>query len=157
MRHSEIEPSQPVWSDVGIFVLVPDIGEKSRRQHFDVYTMPYRLDDYTKYIYPLKMHEYLASGRPVVSARICSVEEFNHVVDIARQDEDCSNLIERALSGEESAPARHGDRHRVAREDDWEVLVAQIARTIAERLGIPPRSALLSSNRRSTANLVQVT
>ena len=46
-------------------------------QHFDVCTMPYRVDDYTKYIYPLKMHEYLASGRPVVSAPIDSVEEFS--------------------------------------------------------------------------------
>ena len=106
-------------------------------QHFDVCTMPYRLDDYTKYIYPLKMHEYLASGRPVVSAPICSVEEFSHVVDIARQDEDWSNLIERALSGEENAPARRANRQRVAREHDWEVLVAQIARAIAERFDIP--------------------
>src|SRR5579885_2000147 len=31
-------------------------------QHLDACLMPYRLDDYTKYIYPLKLHEYLASG-----------------------------------------------------------------------------------------------
>ena len=37
--------------------------------HFDACIMPYRMDDYTKYIYPLKLHEYLASGRPVVASR----------------------------------------------------------------------------------------
>ena len=111
-------------------------------QHFDVCTMPYQVDDYTKYIYPLKMHEYLASGRPVVSAPICSVEEFSHVVGTASNHEEWSNVIERALSREENVPARCAVRQRVAREHDWEVLVAKIAGTITERLGIRPLSTL---------------
>src|SRR3984893_17857422 len=100
------------------------LGEKptdclgSYPQHFDVCTMPYRLDDYTKYIYPLKMHEYLASGRPVVSAPICSVEEFSHVVGMASNHETWSRVIEHALSGQENAPARCAVRQRVAREHD---------------------------------------
>ena len=47
------------------------LGEKSARelatypQHFDVCVMPYTLDDYSAhFIYPLKLHEYLASGSP---------------------------------------------------------------------------------------------
>jgi len=34
-------------------------------QHLDVCAMYYALNDYTKFIYPLKLHEYLATGRPV--------------------------------------------------------------------------------------------
>ena len=98
--------------------------------------MPYRLDDYTKYIYPLKMHEYLASGRPVVSAPICSVEDFSHIIGIAGSPQEWSNAIEHALSDEENSPARRSLRQRVAREHDWEVLVDKIARTISRRLGM---------------------
>ena len=35
-------------------------------QHFDVCMLPYRVDDYTRYIDPLKLGEYMASGRPAV-------------------------------------------------------------------------------------------
>jgi len=105
-------------------------------QHFDVCTMPYRVDDYTKYIYPLKMHEYLAGGKPVVSAPICSVEEFSHIIGIANSPEEWSKAIAHALSAEENSPARRGLRLRVAREHDWKVLVDKIAYIISQRLGV---------------------
>jgi glycosyltransferase involved in cell wall biosynthesis len=109
-------------------------------QHFDVCTMPYRLDDYTKYIYPLKMHEYLASGRPVVSAPICSVQEFADIIGVATSPEEWSDAIEHALSEEENSAARRELRLRTAREHDWEVLVDKIAHTIGQRLGCDPSS-----------------
>jgi glycosyltransferase involved in cell wall biosynthesis len=105
-------------------------------QHFDVCTMPYRVDDYTKYIYPLKMHEYLASGRPVVSTPIDSVVEFSPVVGLARTSEDWLRAVENALSSEENASDRRAQRQAVAHEHDWEVISHRIARTIAQRLGI---------------------
>ena len=105
-------------------------------QHFDVCTMPYVVDDYTKYIYPGKMHEYLASGRPVVSSAIHSVEEFRNVINIATGHQEWSNALEFALSEEENMPARRAERQRVAREYDWDPLVEKIACTIAARVGI---------------------
>lgn len=105
-------------------------------QHFDVSIMPYRLDDYTKYVYPLKMHEYLASGKPVVSTPIRSVEDFRHVIAIATGREEWSNAIERALSDEENTPHRRAERQSVARDYDWDPLVERIARTIAGHVGM---------------------
>ena len=66
-------------------------------QHFDACIMPYVLDDYTKCIYPLKLHEYLASGRPVVSSPIRSVLEFADVVAIASNGNEWSFGLERVL------------------------------------------------------------
>jgi glycosyltransferase involved in cell wall biosynthesis len=109
-------------------------------QHFDVCTMPYRVDDYTKYIYPLKMHEYLASGRPVVSAPIDSVEEFSSVIGLARTPGDWLRAVENALGSEENASDRRAQRQAVAREHDWEVISHRIARTIAQHLGIEIQS-----------------
>jgi glycosyltransferase involved in cell wall biosynthesis len=106
-------------------------------QHFDTCIMPYQLDDYTKYVYPLKLHEYLASGKPVVSSSIRSVEDFQHVVTLANSREEWSNAIERALSDEGNTPNRRAERQAVAREYDWDPLVYKIARTIAARFDLP--------------------
>ena len=35
-------------------------------QHLDVCMLCYKVDGYTRFIYPLKLHEYLAGGRPIV-------------------------------------------------------------------------------------------
>jgi glycosyltransferase involved in cell wall biosynthesis len=122
-------------------------------QHFDVCTMPYQVDDYTKYIYPLKMHEYLASGKPVVSAPIRSVEEFRDVIALAKTSEDWSRALENALSSEENAPNRCAQRQRVAREHDWELLVDRIARTIARRLGLEIQTMEIQATSRLAAGL----
>ena len=69
------------------------------------------------------MHEYLASGKPVVSTPIRSVEEFSDIIGIASGPEEWSKAIEHALSAEENSPPRRAVRLEVAREHDWEVLV----------------------------------
>jgi glycosyltransferase involved in cell wall biosynthesis len=94
-------------------------------QHFDVCLMCYQLNDYTRYIYPLKLNEYLASGRPAVSSPIETVRGFAHVVAIAKDEAEWLAAIELGL-GEDgtAAPARRA----VARTSDWDALVEQIAR-----------------------------
>jgi glycosyltransferase involved in cell wall biosynthesis len=107
-------------------------------QHFDVCMMPYRIDDYTKYIYPLKLHEYLASGRPVVGSRIPSLRKFDDVVLLAETPEEWSKAIAHALTVPTNSPQLRGARQNVARAHDWDVLVRKIANTILHRLGIQP-------------------
>ena len=53
-------------------------------QHLDVCLLCYKVDDYTKFIFPLKLHEYLASGKPVVGSPIRSLQNFTHVITLAR-------------------------------------------------------------------------
>jgi glycosyltransferase involved in cell wall biosynthesis len=106
-------------------------------QHFDVCIMPYCRDDYTKFIYPLKVHEYLAAGRPVVGTRLPALEEFAGLVAIPDSPEQWDAAILAALRPESDTPERRSARQAVARAYDWTVLVERIARKITDRLGSP--------------------
>lgn len=105
-------------------------------QHFDVCIMPYRLDDYTKYIYPLKLHEYLAAGRPVVGARIRSLEDFADWIRLPTTREEWSAALADALRPEASSPELRTARQSVSRQYDWWILVEKIARILASRIGM---------------------
>ena len=103
-------------------------------QHFDVCLMPYVVNGYTRYIYPLKLHEYLASGRPIVGARIQSLEKFDDVVAIATGLTQWSSAIEAGLSIEAQSPERVAARQAVAKSYDWGPLVDKVAASITTRL-----------------------
>jgi glycosyltransferase involved in cell wall biosynthesis len=105
-------------------------------QHFDVCIMPYRVDDYTKYIYPMKLHEYLAAGRPTVGAPIAALQEFTDVVALPSTAEEWSEALTAALRAGENTPERRAARQRVAREHDWQVLVDRIARAMVGHPGM---------------------
>jgi glycosyltransferase involved in cell wall biosynthesis len=104
-------------------------------QHMDVCMLCYELNDYTKFIYPLKLHEYLASGRPVVGSPIRSLLEFSHVVKLARTAEEWSQALLDSLSPNNTAATKVKERQRVAQEYDWNHLVKTIAFSLGERLG----------------------
>jgi glycosyltransferase involved in cell wall biosynthesis len=104
-------------------------------QHLDVCMLCYVLNGYTKFIYPLKLHEYLASGRPVVGAPIRSLLEFTDVVSLACTPDEWSAALANLLRPEANAPAKVEARRAVARRYEWDDLVRLIARTMCERLG----------------------
>ncbi|SRR5579884_375179 len=104
-------------------------------QHFDVCLMPYEKNDYTNYIYPLKLHEYLASGRPVVGTEILSLHDFRDLIALVDTPEEWSNAIQEALNPMAVLREKVEARLSVARKHDWESLVENIARALSERLG----------------------
>jgi glycosyltransferase involved in cell wall biosynthesis len=105
-------------------------------QHFDVCVMPYRANNYTNCIYPLKLHEYLASGRPVVGTRISTLEEFADVVSLASTPAEWSVAIAAALDPAAQAEPDRSARQAVARRHDWSAIARRMARLIASGLGL---------------------
>lgn len=103
-------------------------------QHVDVCTMCYEMNAYTQYIYPLKLHEYLAAGKPVVSTPIKTVREFTAVVDLANTVDEWRDAIERNLLADANSPVRQEARQSTARKYDWNQSVEAIAASITERL-----------------------
>ena len=104
-------------------------------QHLDVCMMPYEVNGFTKFMFPMKLHEYLATGRPVVASPICTLQDFGDVITLAKTDAEWSAGIENSLSPSANSGEQVEFRQRVARNYDWDMLVRLIARTVCERLG----------------------
>jgi len=109
-------------------------------QGMNVSIMPYKLNDYTKYIFPMKLHEYLATGRPVVGSPIRSLQQFQNVVALPTTEQEWSQALRHALRPESRKTIAY--RRDIARQYDWDVLVAQIAHRICTHLGKTEQGAL---------------
>lgn len=101
-------------------------------QHFDVCIMPYVRDGYTRYIYPLKLHEYLAAGRPTVGTPIRTLQEFDGVVELAVGVDAWSAALRRSLDPAAASDALKELRQTVAHKHDWDVLAEDTAAVIEE-------------------------
>ena len=104
-------------------------------QGMNVSIMPYKVNDYTKYIFPMKLHEYLATGRPVVGSPIRSLQQFQDIVALAATDEEWSQALSAALCQEAMSADIVARRRKMASQYDWSVLVACIAQRICDTLG----------------------
>jgi glycosyltransferase involved in cell wall biosynthesis len=105
------------------------VGQKDRRDvpayvgHMDVNTMCYRSDDsgWWTACSPLKLHEYLACGLPVVSTPLEAVLPFSNVVNLASDSEQWERAIQTELDAA-GAGSREG-RQAVAQENSWDARV----------------------------------
>lgn len=103
----------------------------------DVCLMCYRTDGWAYFGYPLKLHEYLAGGKPVVGSDLPSIREFSGVIAIAQSPNEWRNAIESSLS--DNAPSQINKRIQVARENTWEERVRVIEEAISQ--GIAEKQA----------------
>ena len=67
-------------------------------QAFDVAVMPYLLIEQVVHAYPLKLHEYLAAGRSVVSVNLPEVQRHRDVIRIAESYDEFICLVSEALN-----------------------------------------------------------
>ncbi|MEP6571611.1 MAG: glycosyltransferase [Gemmatimonadota bacterium] len=104
-------------------------------QYFDACLMPYVENDYTKYIYPMKLHEFLASGTPVIGAPIPALREFQGFIELASTTDEWSAAIARCLDPMQNGADERAMRQSIARHHDWALLASRIAATLAHRLG----------------------
>jgi glycosyltransferase involved in cell wall biosynthesis len=104
-------------------------------QHFDVCIMPYLVTGYTNNIYPLKLHEYLAGGRPVVGSPIRSLLDFQDVILVPSSQQEWSDALTRSLAPPYTTEEARATRQAVARRNDWGELIFTIADLIAKGFG----------------------
>jgi hypothetical protein len=101
------------------------LGQKHRSEipayvgHMDVNTMCYRhgAKGWWTSGSPLKLHEYLCSGQPVVSAPLPAVRKFSDILEIAGAPEEWLEALSRLLVAPD---ARDAERIAVALQNSWD-------------------------------------
>jgi glycosyltransferase involved in cell wall biosynthesis len=101
---------------------------------FDICLIPFIVDDFTRYINPTKLLEYLAAGKPVISSPIPDVERFySEVVGIAGDLESFEEAVSRIENGSEKIKMGI----EMARNTSWEKAVREMERHL--QASIPSR------------------
>lgn len=102
---------------------------------FDVAIIPYRLNRQVLNANPLKLREYLATGKPVVSVSNPEIDKFGDVVHIAKGRDDFLAKIEDALAND--TPAAAQARIDSVAGDTWDArvdaVVDRVTRALAEK------------------------
>ena len=130
------------------------LGQKQYRdlpayvKGFDVCTMPFALNDATKFISPTKTLEYMAAHKPIVSTPVADVVgSYRDAVRIAGTPEAFIAEIEAALAETPEARAARVEQERgILANSTWDAIVARMdermeaaagARANGSRAGAP--------------------
>lgn len=113
------------------FTTLPAYGKK-----FDVAIIPFLLNDLTKHVFPIKLKEYLAMGKPIVSSALPPVEEYDKthpgLIGIGRGYNDFIDKIESALLNNTEYHIK--SRQESVRKDTWEARAEDISGIIEKHL-----------------------
>jgi glycosyltransferase involved in cell wall biosynthesis len=103
---------------------------------FDVGLIPFRTNDLTMRVNPLKLREYLAAGLPVVSTPLPEVARYRGLVRLADDVPSFLAGIEAAIGERTDAMARC--RVEAMRAEGWESRVAWLSAIVTEHLRATP-------------------
>lgn len=88
------------------------------------FMIPYVHNQYTDSVFPLKVYEYLATGKPVISTRLPSIVSLHNVIDFAEGAHDFGAAVRSAISND--SPKKQAERIALASENSWESRVRSI-------------------------------
>jgi len=103
---------------------------------FDVAIIPYRMNEQVRNANPLKLREYLATGKPVVSVPTPEVERFAHLLQIGTDVPQFLSAIEAALRDDN--PDLRRERMAAVRAMSWEQRADTTLAVVRELLAHAP-------------------
>jgi glycosyltransferase involved in cell wall biosynthesis len=102
-------------------------------QSFDVCMMCYTINEWTEYGLPLKMFEYFATGKPVVSTYLPSLEDYRDYVTVcSNHDEFVTAVAEQSTL---DTPERRQARIDFAAQNTWNHRAQTILEVLTEAMG----------------------
>lgn len=101
-------------------------------QQFDVCIIPYVLNLRAQHASPLKLYEYAAASKPIVSTEFAAASNFEGRVQFANDAEQLLVECGKAIKLDASTP-EIADNRRIASENTWEHRVRQISEILSNR------------------------
>jgi glycosyltransferase involved in cell wall biosynthesis len=95
---------------------------------FDTCLVPFRDNELTRGVNPIKLREYLAAGRPVVSSPLPEVLPYADVVELASSSEEFFPAVQRTLAPGYDTPPRREERRRRVTSESWDSRARTIER-----------------------------
>ena len=114
------------------------LGEKPRSElpgylkGFTVALVPYKTNELTRNIFPLKLFEYLAAGLPVVAGGLPELHRFRGIIELVGGPDDYPRLVRLAMSTD--GPGKRAARVALAAENTWDHRAEEISRLVEEAL-----------------------
>ncbi len=135
----------PVQMDVSRLQVLKNIHFLGKKEHsklpffikyFDAGIIPYLISEYTNNVYPTKLNEYLALGKPVVSTQLPEIIEFNkeygNIVYISEGKEKFGKHINKAIN--EDNQILRARRIEVSRDNSWDSRIEKMSLLIQEEI-----------------------
>lgn len=101
-------------------------------QAMDVTMIPHRLDAFISSTNPMKMYDYLAAGKPVVTTPGAGTELFEQIMHITSTSQDFSRAIGRAL--QETGPEFALQRREAVKPHTWQARVENMVQLLQSKL-----------------------
>ncbi len=99
---------------------------------FDVAIIPHKTNNFIKSTNPMKMFEYLACGKPVVTTKGAGVDMFKDFMYITNDHQQFSNYINQALK--EDNLQLQAERREAVREHSWKARVDKMVDLMFKKL-----------------------
>ena len=112
--------------------------------NFDACLIPYLVTDYTNNVYPTKMNEYLAMGKPVISTALPEALNFNNennnIILIGKTNEEFSGCILKAVNDRDEKSAEK--RISCAKKNSWGIRIEQMSALVEEIIEVKSRQII---------------
>ena len=90
---------------------------------FDVCMVPHLVTPFTESLNPIKLWEYLAAGKPIVSTNVAGFRDYPNLVSVAATSDDFVSLLVLASSESLDLPSQ---RREAARQHTWDQRIETI-------------------------------
>jgi len=98
----------------------------------DVCIIPHKDSLYSRSMSPLKIFQYMGSGRPIVSTMIAGVERFKEIIRITNNYDDFNKYIDEVLVQDNEKISMR--RIEAAKKETWDIRVSEMYKIVASHI-----------------------
>lgn len=103
--------------------------------YFDVCIIPHKVNNFTKSMNPLKLYEYLAAGKEVITTPVPPSEEYKQVIHIANEGTEFAELIKKCIK----TPYRNFNKIEImdsVKAEDWKIRLETMLELLEKELNV---------------------